>query len=318
MSASGGKRARIFGNLHEGDVFAGKFRIERLLGAGGMGFVVAATRIEDGSPAALKILHPQGSGQEDFAELQAHRLVREAHALDILHDEHIVRTFAASALEDGTWFLEMELLEGADLYRVVRKQRGPLPVAEAAGHLLEACQGVANAHARGIIHRDLKPQNLFLAQRQGQKPTVKVLDFGVSKLTGDASDGVALTATGTTLGSPEYMSIEQLMSARRVDHRTDIWALGMCLYFLLSGHTAFEAPSLATTILKVTTEDPTPLRKHRPDAPEAVEALITRCLEKDLPRRTPSVLALAEELAPFAAPEARGAVDRIRQYRAER
>jgi serine/threonine-protein kinase len=306
------ERPAIAGNLHEGDVLGGKYRVERLLGAGGMGVVVCVQRLSDGQRVALKLLQPWRHGDEDFDE-RATRLVREAKATAALHDEHIVRMFEAATFEDGSRYLEMELLEGVDLARVVR-ERGPLPVGEAVDYMLQICQGIAEAHARGIIHRDLKPQNVFLAQRSGAPPLIKVLDFGISKLTGSAGGSTSLTATGSTLGSPHYISFEQFRDPSRVDHRTDLWSLGMILHFLLTGRTAYEADTLASLLFKLSVEAPKPLRHHRPDAPEAVEAVILRCLEKDPARRFPDVLAMAEALSAYAPPSSRGALDRMRRY----
>jgi serine/threonine protein kinase len=178
--------------------------------------------------------------------------------------------------------------------------------------LLQACAGVAEAHARGIVHRDLKPHNLFLARRPVGSPIVKVLDFGISKM--DDGDDAHLTTTGSSLGSPRYMSIEQFRNARAVDRRSDIWALGMILHHLLTGRTAYEADNSAMYIFKISVESPVPIRMQRPDVPETIEAIILRCLEKNPDARFNTVGEFAAAIAPYATPRSQDALHRIAQY----
>lgn len=282
----------------KGEILSGKYRIEQILGIGGMGAVLEATSLADQARVAIKIMLPHLVKQAEFAA----RFVREVHAAASLSSEHVARVLEVGWFENGQPYLVMELLEGADLDKLIL-ERGPFPIGEAVGYLIEACDAVAEAHSRGIIHRDLKPSNLFIAHRQGGPPILKVLDFGISKpmkVDPDATDIRAITGTDATLGSPQYMSPEQFRSSRRVDTRTDIWSLGMILHRMLTGKVAFEAASIAELLTMLVTEPPTPLRARRPEAPVALEAVILRCLEKDSARRFQNVGQLVIALAPFA------------------
>jgi eukaryotic-like serine/threonine-protein kinase len=282
----------------KGEILSGKYRIEQIIGIGGMGAVLEATKLADDTRVAIKIMLPHLVKQAEFAA----RFVREVHAAAALSSEHVARVLEVGWFENGQPYLVMELLEGADLDKMIL-ERGPLPIGEAVGYLIEACDAVAEAHARGIIHRDLKPSNLFVAQRSGAPPILKVLDFGISKpmkVDPEATDIRAITGTDTTLGSPQYMSPEQFRSSRRVDTRTDIWSLGMILHRMLTGKVAFEATSIAELLTMLVGEAPTPLRARRPDAPPALEAVILRCLEKDVARRFQNVGQIVIALAPFA------------------
>ena len=291
-----------------GEILAGRFRVERLLGAGGMGSVFAVQDLRSGHRVALKLMLPQFAASQEFAG----RFVREARAAASLGSRHVARVHEVGQLGDGALYMLMELLEGQDLARLVSKG-GPQPIADTVGFVIEACDAIAEAHARGFVHRDLKPSNLFLAMQPGGRPIVKVLDFGISKSTAlDAEGGAeALTATDSSLGSPQYMSPEQVRSAKKVDHRTDVWALGCILHKLLTGTLAFEADSVGAHLAMVVAEPPTPLRRRRPDAPAELEHVVLRCLQKDLGLRFQNVGQLALALLPFAPPGMRPLVDRI-------
>jgi serine/threonine-protein kinase len=179
---------------------------------------------------------------------------------------------------------------------------------------VQACEAIAEAHALGIVHRDLKPANLFVAQRADGSPLVKVLDFGISKAGSVDGLGVAqasMTATSAIMGSPLYMSPEQMRSSKVVDHRTDIWSLGVILNELLTGQPAFEAESIPDLCVKIATAEPVPLHARRPDAPEELEELIGKCLQKDPARRLPNVAEFALALLPFAPKGAKTSVERI-------
>lgn len=213
-----------------GELLAGKYRVERLIGEGGMGVVLAARHEGLNTNVAIKLLREQALGHSDIVG----RFMREARAAVSLRSEHVARVFDVGTLEDGRPYIVMERLEGKDLGDVI-EQDPPLAVSVAVDYVMQACEAIAEAHAAGIIHRDLKPKNLFLTHAVHGRPLVKVLDFGISKVDPSKSPNeMALTRTTEVIGSPSYMSPEQLRSARNVDARTDIWALGVILYELLT------------------------------------------------------------------------------------
>jgi serine/threonine protein kinase len=237
------------------------------------------------------------------------RFVREAKLASKIKSEHVVRVLDVARLESGEPYIVMELLEGQDLGDMLVKH-GPLPVQQAALYLLQACEALADAHGLGIVHRDLKPANLFLTTTRDGRPCIKVLDFGISKLVG-ADAAQSMTKTNALMGSPLYMSPDQLVQSRDVDARSDVWALGVTLFELLSGRCPFlaeEAPQLIAQILQAPTP---PLRSVRPDAPAELEALVNAALVKDRAQRVPDVAAFARGLAPFAPELGRFSVDRI-------
>jgi serine/threonine-protein kinase len=290
-----------------GDVLAEKYRVERVLGVGGMGVVVAATHIELEQRVALKFLLPEAAGSAELEE----RFVREGKAVAKLRSEHVTKILDVGRLETGAPYMVMELLEGRDLGTVLREAR-PLRVEEAAGFVLQACEAVAEAHAAGIVHRDLKPANLFLTRRVDGSGLVKVLDFGISKSLDPAvAGGLSLTHTSAVLGSPMYMSPEQLRNARNVDARCDIWALGVIVYELLARRTPFLADTLTELCFKVAQETPPRLKELRPEVPDELDAVVMRCLEKDPDKRIGSVAELARAIAPFAPASERALADRI-------
>lgn len=221
--------------LHEGQMLAGKYRVERILGVGGMGVVVAAHHVQLDESVAIKLLLPEKGG----TPISARRFVREARAAVKIKSEHVARVFDVGTLEDGAPFIVMEFLEGSDLADWLARN-GPLPIPQAVDFVLQACVALAEAHQLGIVHRDLKPSNLFCTRRSDGQITVKVLDFGISKMrdVGVSVSGAA-TGEGTLLGSPLYMSPEQLNSSRDVESATDVWSLGVVLYQLLSGAMPF-------------------------------------------------------------------------------
>ena len=292
-----------------GDIIAGKYQVETVLGAGGMGIVVSARHLDLGQRVALKLLRSVFAGNSDAVA----RFQREARALAGIRSEHVVRVHDVARLESGAPYLVMEHLTGKDLDQLLRA-RGPLPIAEAVDYVLQACEAIAEAHAAGIVHRDLKPANLFLTTRADGSSLVKVLDFGISKLTGLNDVGVpegSLTSTSEIMGSPWYMSPEQLRSFKNVDARTDVWALGVILHRLITGRQPFDAESLSACITKIVADPPVSLRLQRPDAPPELESLILRCLEKDINRRIQNIAELARGLLPFAPPRSALSVERI-------
>jgi serine/threonine protein kinase len=291
-----------------GQVLAGKFRIERFIGEGGMGVVCEATHLALDERVALKFLRRQVMQMPDVVS----RFDREARAAVKLKSEHVARVSDVGKTDDGIPYMVMELLDGQDLAQMLT-ERGPLPIAEAVEYVIQACEGVGEAHARGIVHRDLKPENLFVVTRDGGWATVKVLDFGISKAVLVGPSSVDLQSHDTThiMGSPYYMSPEQIRSTRTVDHRADIWSLGVVLFELLSGMTAFDETKDFTGLVAEILESPhRRLGMFRPDAPPALETVLDRCLEKDRNKRFQNVAELAVALLPFAPRRARVTVER--------
>jgi serine/threonine protein kinase len=278
-----------------GEIVAGKYRVERVLGQGGMGVVVAALHIELDQRVALKFLRPHATAHPHVVA----RFAREARAAAKIHSEHVVRVIDVGVLPTGAPYVVMEFMDGEDLARILLR-RGPLSTEVATGYILETCEAIAEAHALGIVHRDLKPANLFLARRTGGRPIVKVLDFGISKSLSASSQG-QLTKTTAVVGSPLYMSPEQLMSAKSVDVRSDIWALGVVLYELLTARMPFEGDTLPEVIAAVLHREHEPLRSVRPELPPALDAIIQRCLAKDLTGHFANMDEFAAAVATFVA-----------------
>lgn len=281
-----------------GDVLLSKYRIERLLGQGGMGFVFAAKHLELGQLHAIKFLLPDDLEDHDARE----RFLREARAAAQVKGEHVVRVHDVGRMEDGTPYMIMEYLDGYDL-KVLLARQGPLPLHDAVTYVLHACDAIIEAHAKGIIHRDLKPANLFVVRRHDGSAYVKVLDFGISKIT--QPEEVDLTTTNMALGSTPYMSPEQMRASKTVDGRTDIWALGVILYELLTGSSPFYAGSKHEIVAKVLQDDPRPLRQVRPEVPEGLARVVMRCLSKERDARFATIELLALALKEFVPPPPR-------------
>jgi serine/threonine protein kinase/TPR repeat protein len=279
-------------NFKPGDVILGKYELVEKLGEGGMGVVWSAQHRELGGLVALKFLHDSIRGKEELVA----RFKREARALHRLQSEHVARVLDVVETPEGVPFIVMQHLTGRDLSDVI-EERGPLPVAEAADVLLQACEAIHEAHSAGIVHRDLKPANLFVTTGLGGRQVVKVLDFGISK-TADAND-MSMTASSSVLGSPLYMSPEQFLSPKEVGPRSDIWALGIILYEMLTAKTPFVGETLGVVSWAVREGKYTPPREIRPEIPEAIERLIGDALETTIAKRLPDVASFAARLAPF-------------------
>ncbi len=289
-----------------GDVIGGKFVVEQVLGVGGMGVVVSARHSQLGQKVAIKFMRKDAAKAPEAAS----RFLREARAMVALQSAHVVRVTDVGVFADGMPYMVMEHLVGTDLHRVLEEQK-TLPVGDAVDFLLQGMEAIAEAHVAGIVHRDLKPANLFLTRHPDGSPFIKVLDFGISKSSGSGATDQNLTATTTIMGSPLYMSPEQLRSSKNVDARTDLWALGVILYELLAGKPPFEAENVTGLCAKIAADAPTPLREIDPSVSRELEAVVMRCLEKSIDRRFSSVAELAAALRPFASTEGKTSVERI-------
>jgi serine/threonine-protein kinase len=276
-----------------GDVVAGKYRIEKVVGEGGMGIVYAAHHLVLDQRVALKLLLVDALRGAETVE----RFVREAQAAARLNSDHVVRVTDAGALDSGLPFLVMEYLEGCDLAELLRLD-GPMAVYDVVDFTLQALTALAQAHAAGIVHRDLKPANLFVAARDDGSSLVKVLDFGISKQQSTKAQWKELTGK-SVLGTPAYMSPEQLRSSKSVDARADLWSLGVVMYELLAGRPPFDGDTPGEIFAAILEQSPAPLRSLREDVPVALEAAVTRCLLRDPAARFQDVAELARALAPL-------------------
>jgi serine/threonine-protein kinase len=271
-----------------------------------MGVVIKAVHVLLDEPVAIKLLNPSLADSSNANG----RFLREARATVRLSSDHIARVLDVGLTEDGSPYMALEYLEGADLGAVLDKE-GPLPIERAVRYILQACVGVGEAHAQEIIHRDIKPSNLFVAKGRDGVERIKVLDFGISKIKDEDGKLTALTKSGGALGSPMYMAPEQLRGAKDADTRVDIWGLGAALSELLTGLPPFLGDNMHAMLAAIAADPPRQLRKARPELDPALEAIIYRCLEKDRERRFASVAELAQALRPFGGDEGALASDRV-------
>lgn len=295
--------------LQPGDLLAGRYRVHRVIGSGGMGVVVEAYHVDLAHRVAIKLLKSSAAKRPSTLE----RFLQEARASVRLQGQHVARVTDVGRLEDGRPYIVMEYLHGRDLAQWLQ-EHGPMPVQHAVDLVLQACEAIAEAHSLGIVHRDLKPANLFLTTAPDGTLLVKVLDFGISKLMDPAALGfqdAKLTATSDVMGSPLYMSPEQVMSSKSVDGRSDIWSLGVILFEAMTGVAPFGADTVPELFVRIATADPRRLHEVRPDVPMALSDVVAQCLAKDRAGRFPSVAKLAQALAPFGSPAAARSVESI-------
>jgi serine/threonine protein kinase len=291
-----------------GDVLADKYRVERVLAMGGMGVVVAAQHLQLDEQVAIKFLR-----EETLCDPEAvARFAREARAAIKIKSEHVTRVIDVGALANGVPYMVMEYLEGETLATFLRL-RGALPLGQAVEFMLQTCEAIAEAHALGIVHRDIKPANLFVTRRADGLMAIKVLDFGISKLAAppDGHWSSELTRKSVALGSPSYMSPEQLACASAVDARTDIWSLGVTFFEMLTGVVPFHADTTPQLCGKILRDPAPPARELRPNTPEGVEAILRKCMEKERENRYENVGELAIALAAFGPQRARASAQRI-------
>jgi eukaryotic-like serine/threonine-protein kinase len=300
--------------LDVGDVLAKKYRLERLVGEGGTGVVVAARHLQLERVVAIKFLRTALASDEIRT-----RFEREARAIGQIESEHVVLVLDVGALDDYSPYMVMEYLEGRDLAKIL-KEDGALSIEDSVDCMLQVCEALEEAHANGIIHRDLKPANLFLTRREDGGPHIKVVDFGISKiLDPKLMDGgpKEMTAAFTVLGSPRYMAPEQLRNSKDVDGRADLWSIGAVMFQLITGKPAFDADSNVHASLAVLTKEAPLLRQLAPHAPVQLEAIINKCLSKDRTLRFQTAAELADALRPFASDHTRDSLERMQEAKVE-
>jgi serine/threonine protein kinase len=307
MSGAAQNSALLAEELSPGHLIAGKYVVDRVLGRGGVGVVVSATHLALEQKVAIKFLRNDTTLTEETTQ----RFLQEARAAAMMKSEHVARVFDFGTSEQGSAYIVMEHLEGMDLGSVL--DNGPLAIDAVVEYVLQTCLALAEAHRAGIVHRDLKPANLFLTQRPDGQPIIKILDFGISKIVSKTPRGSnpAFVTTSANMGSPEYMSPEQMRSAKTVDHRTDIWALGVVMYELLTGHPAFTADTIQQLFHLIDGSEPAPIESFRADVPEALVRVVARCLKKSRTDRFVDVGELAGALRPVAAGRMEAYVDAI-------
>jgi len=321
-----------FATFPAGTVLLDKYRIVRELGMGGMGVVLCAEHLVLGTQVAIKFLLPEFAVQPDAAL----RFVREARAATRIRGEHVARVIDVGTLPGavaglpallgpdgealpqvagppGVPFIVMEYLDGIDLGRHL-KSGVQLSIHEAIDFAVQAAEALAQAHAAGVIHRDVKPSNLFLSRGSDGSPYIKMLDFGISKVIEEkAEQEFELTKTRAVMGSALYMSLEQMRSTKTVDFRTDIYALGITLYELLTHTHPFMAESFSELCVKVSLDPPDPISRHRPDISDELAEVIAQAYARYADDRYPTVAAFVTALAPFAAEETQAMIAGIQR-----
>ncbi|MES1183596.1 MAG: serine/threonine-protein kinase [Myxococcales bacterium] len=291
-----------------GEIVAGKYQVDRVIGFGGMGIVCLATHLELGIPIAIKFVRPELGSDERAVT----RFLTEARAAAQLRSQHACRVIDCGRLPGGSPYIVMEYLSGRDLRSLV-DTRGPMSIEGAVAVALQACEALAEAHSKHIVHRDVKPENLFIAEGPGGAESLKVLDFGISKQLSPLGAQRSLTDSMESVGSPSHMSPEQMIDPSGVDFRTDIWSLGVVLYEILTAQMPFAGESGPQLCANVMTTEPIPPQAHRADIPEGLARVILHCLEKDRERRFRDVGELSLALKEFGDAGAALAAARVEQ-----
>jgi serine/threonine protein kinase len=279
-----------------GMVLQDRYRIVRLLGEGGMGAVYEGEHLLIKKRVAIKCLHAQYAQNPEVVA----RFHREALAATSIGHQNIIEVTDLGRFPDGAVFMVLEFLQGRDFANLIEDE-GPQPLNRVVHIMAQICDALTAAHDKDIVHRDLKPENVFLIQRGDDRDFVKLLDFGISKMkSASDSPGSNMTRTGMALGTPYYMAPEQAQGRKDIDHRADIYALGVILFRALTGQHPFDHDSYPMLVLKICTEPPPPLRRYRPDLPPEIEQVAARMLAKTPDERFPNCAAVKAALRPFA------------------
>ena len=302
------KPAALLPGVEVGAILAGKYRVERILGAGGMGVVVAAHHLHLDEPVAIKFLLPEILQNREIVA----RFLREARGAIKIKSEHVARVTDVGTLDNGAPYMVMEFLDGRDLASWI-SERGPLSVEDTVEFVLQACEALAEAHVLKMVHRDLKPANLFVVRRADGLSAIRVLDFGISKMANSslATSGFGVTKTSDIMGSPLYMAPEQMLASHDVDMRSDIWSLGVVIHEMITGKVPFEGETIPEVCAKILRDAPEPMSRRKPGVPPGLDAVVLRCLEKERGNRYQNVAELANALVGYGPPRARASADRI-------
>ena len=276
--------------MNLGDTVAGKYRLDRLLGEGGMGAVYAAENLNTGRRVAIKVLHGEWTQRPEVVQ----RFLREARATTTIAHPNVVEVLDLDVDRDrGIPYIVQEFLEGETLEAHLGTRPGRrLEPAEALRLLLPVIGALVAAHARGVVHRDLKPANLFIARSRGGEVVPKVIDFGIAKSVDAPGGSSQHTQAGTAIGTPGYMSPEQVSGLPDVDAQTDVWSLGVVLYEALAGRLPFESPNVNVQMAKILYEAPTPLATVAPSVPDDLAAVVHTALQRERPHRFASMRAM--------------------------
>lgn len=294
-----------------GEILDDKYRIEKMLGEGGMGAVVRATHLLLHRTVAVKFMNPIFMSFPGAVE----RFLNEGRASGAIRSEHVVPVTDVGCLPSGTPYLVMECLDGLDLADLLARDGPTLPTPRAVHFVIQILRGLQAAHAIGIIHRDMKPSNCFVVSHDDDDDFVKILDFGISKIV--QPGGASLTQTNTALGTPLYMSLEQARRPRDVDARSDLYSVGVILYELLSGRTPYvaETEDYADLLYQLFTAEPAPIRELCPELPDGLADVVHTALAREPEHRYASALEMAEALLPFAGERSIRIVERMRVYK---
>jgi serine/threonine-protein kinase len=299
---------QILPGIQIGAVLAGKYRIDRLLGEGGMGVVVAAYHVHLDERVAIKFLRPEIVQNREIVV----RFLREARAAIKIKSEHVSRVTDVGTLENGAPYMVMEFLDGRDVANLIA-ERGSLSIEETVEFVLQACEALAEAHALKMVHRDLKPANLFVVRRADGLAAIRVLDFGISKMSNAAAatGGLGVTKTSDIMGSPLYMAPEQMLASHDVDMRSDIWSLGVVIHEMITGKVPFDGETVPAVCAKILRDEPEPMSRRKPGVPSALDRIVLRCLSKERDARYQNVAELANALVEFGPRRARASAERI-------